>query len=172
VAEIAFIDRQKGRVRLLRKWDEGYEVEEVQSGPVRFETVEGFVLQAEWLFGDPLPDEFVILDTFNLSFNSTQNGNLHMSSLKVFKDDEKGYKDWLSDNPKGFILNVHHDLSKIHALHTRNCHLINKTDSINPEPFTGGKYLKVCCNNIDEIYNWVKNNNLPHPKMACNCLKT
>jgi Uma2 family endonuclease len=62
VAEIAFIDRQKGRVRLLRQRGEEYEEEEASSGPVRLETVAGFHLQAEWLFAEPLPDEFAILE--------------------------------------------------------------------------------------------------------------
>ncbi|MBW3623021.1 MAG: Uma2 family endonuclease [Armatimonadetes bacterium] len=62
VAEIAFIDRGKGRVRLLRKRGETYEEEEVRSGPFRFETVEGFRLEAEGVLNDALPDEFAILD--------------------------------------------------------------------------------------------------------------
>lgn len=62
VPEIVFIDQQKLRVRLLRKRGAIYEETILTTGEMRFETVPGFVLQVEWLFADPRPDELPILN--------------------------------------------------------------------------------------------------------------
>jgi Uma2 family endonuclease len=66
VAEIVFVDRPKRRIRLLRQHDGGYAEQVIESGPFQLESVEGFHLEAEWLFSDPLPDEFAILDNLLL----------------------------------------------------------------------------------------------------------
>lgn len=58
VGEIWFIDQLKRRVRALRKQAEGYAEIELTAGTLRSEAVTGFVLQVEWLFEDPRPDEF------------------------------------------------------------------------------------------------------------------
>jgi Uma2 family endonuclease len=53
VPEIVFIDQQKRRVRLLRSREAGYEEETLTGGTLRFESLEGFALQVEWLFQEP-----------------------------------------------------------------------------------------------------------------------
>jgi Uma2 family endonuclease len=62
VPEILFVDRPKRRLRLLRRSDDGYTEQMMESGPFHLKSVEGFQLDAEWLFSDPLPNEFDILD--------------------------------------------------------------------------------------------------------------
>ena len=60
VAEIAFIDRRKKVIRLLRRRD-GYKEIIVTSGPFTFETLPDIPLQAEWLLGDTRPELFDFL---------------------------------------------------------------------------------------------------------------
>jgi Uma2 family endonuclease len=56
VPEIVFIDQQQRRVRLLRAREAGYEEEILIGGTLRFESLEGFALQVEWLFQEPRPN--------------------------------------------------------------------------------------------------------------------
>jgi Uma2 family endonuclease len=62
VPEIVFIDQQKRRVRLLRTRAAGYEEEILIGGTLRFESLEGFALQVEWLFQEPRPNLRALLE--------------------------------------------------------------------------------------------------------------
>ena len=62
VPEVVFVDQQQRRVRLLRRRGESYEESILTTGALVLETVPGFVLQVEWLFADPRPDELNILN--------------------------------------------------------------------------------------------------------------
>jgi Uma2 family endonuclease len=55
VPEIVFVDRQKQRVRVLRKRAVGYEEETLTAGALSFETIEGLGLQIDWLMEEPRP---------------------------------------------------------------------------------------------------------------------
>jgi Uma2 family endonuclease len=58
VPEIWFIDQPKRRIRVLHKRPEGYTEEQLTTGTLRSEAVQGLELNVEWLFTDPRPDEF------------------------------------------------------------------------------------------------------------------
>ena len=62
VPEIVFIDQQKKRVRLLRRQNDRYDETILTTGELTFGAVPGFVLQIAWLFADPCPDEWDILN--------------------------------------------------------------------------------------------------------------
>ena len=62
VPEIVFINQKRRRVRILHKKGDGYEAEDLTSGPLRLGSMGGLTFQIEWLFQDPLPDERVIID--------------------------------------------------------------------------------------------------------------
>src|SRR5262249_3115110 len=61
VPEIVFIDLKQRYIRLLRKCRAGYEARDFKAGTLALGTVEGFVLQVDWLFNEPRPDEFDLL---------------------------------------------------------------------------------------------------------------
>jgi len=61
VPEIWFIDQTNKRVRVLRKRGEDYEAEELTSGVLRSEVIEGFWLEVEWLFADEYPKAMDVL---------------------------------------------------------------------------------------------------------------
>lgn len=58
VAEIAFLDRKKQTLLLLRKLDTDYKETVITSGAFVFEALPDIPLQAEWLLGDSRPDVF------------------------------------------------------------------------------------------------------------------
>jgi Uma2 family endonuclease len=61
VPVIWFIDQSKRRIRALHKQPDGYAEEDLTTGTLRSEAVQGFELKVEWLFTDPRPDEFTTL---------------------------------------------------------------------------------------------------------------
>ena len=63
VEEMVFVDQQKRHVLILHKRENGYNRTELTSGELALKTVPGFVLQIEWLFADPRPDELNLLNT-------------------------------------------------------------------------------------------------------------
>jgi Uma2 family endonuclease len=58
VTEIAFLDRKKQALRLLRKRAADYEESIVTAGDFAFETLPAITLKAEWLLGDARPELF------------------------------------------------------------------------------------------------------------------
>ena len=56
VREIWFVDRESKQVTVDRRRDEGYQEETVSAGPVTSTVLEGFRIQADWLWADPLPN--------------------------------------------------------------------------------------------------------------------
>jgi Uma2 family endonuclease len=62
VAEIVFMDLRKRRVRILRKREDGYEIEERKEGTLRLESLPGFHVEIEWLFSDERPPVRPTLD--------------------------------------------------------------------------------------------------------------
>lgn len=57
VSEIVFINQSKRSVVVLRKRDGRYEDHTLTSGTLHLETVDGFEIEAEWLWQEPRPDE-------------------------------------------------------------------------------------------------------------------
>lgn len=63
VTEIVFIDQKRKRIRILRRQNETYKEDELRTGILRLETVEGFWVDAKWLFTEPRPAVRKVLDT-------------------------------------------------------------------------------------------------------------
>jgi Uma2 family endonuclease len=57
IPEIWFVDLPRQRLRMLRKQGNQYVETTATEGPIQVATVEGLVLQAEWLLSEPRPDE-------------------------------------------------------------------------------------------------------------------
>jgi Uma2 family endonuclease len=59
VPELVFIDLRRREIRRLRRGDAGtYQETVFTAGPVAFDSLNGLVLQAEWILDEPRPDEF------------------------------------------------------------------------------------------------------------------
>ena len=56
VPEIWFVNQQNQKIRALRDIGAGYQQEERTSGTLRSSAIEGFAIEAEWLFQDPRPE--------------------------------------------------------------------------------------------------------------------
>lgn len=69
--------------------------------------------------------------------------------VSVFIDDEAGYRDWMAQNPNGFVLNssIASPRSSSHVLHAAGCWTIRPTDD---RQWTHG-YLKACGSAEDVI---------------------
>lgn len=61
VPEILFIDQPNKRVRALRLKEDVYEVEELDSGSLHSQAIEGFWLDLEWIFAGEYPKAIDIL---------------------------------------------------------------------------------------------------------------
>lgn len=73
----------------------------------------------------------------------------------VFSDDDKGYKDWVSANPRGFVLNAPRPIATNQLmLHSASCKAIQ---GVPPDggTWTCGQYLKVCSDDQSELKKWV-----------------
>jgi hypothetical protein len=74
-----------------------------------------------------------------------------------FKDNDKGYFEWLKKNPNGYVVNTERTPSKKYLiLHKSNCNTISKL-SKKSYHFTKD-YIKFCSNNIHELNDWAKKN--------------
>lgn len=57
VAEIVFIDQPRNRVRVLRKQESDYIEEVLTTGALRLEMLEGMLLETNWFFTEPRPNQ-------------------------------------------------------------------------------------------------------------------
>lgn len=83
----------------------------------------------------------------------------------IFKDNEDAYKEWLSNNPKGYVVNLlktakgtgrKDDINKT-CLHSVNCHYINPLISNKEKSgFTTGEYQKICAITEESAYKKAK----------------
>lgn len=72
-----------------------------------------------------------------------------------FLNDDKGYKDWVSAHPKGFVLNAPRPIENNQLmLHSASCKIIQGAQE-SCESLTCGQYLKVCAEDQSEIQKWV-----------------
>ena len=74
-------------------------------------------------------------------------------TYKEFRDDDRGYLNWVSANDQGFVINIQRSLSTSDArLHHAWCH------TITGEPARGrtwtGPYIKVCSTSLPELDKW------------------
>src|SRR5262249_41273706 len=77
---------------------------------------------------------------------------------KEFQDDEAGYMDWLSSNPRGFVLSTEREnnLREL-ALPRANCRWIRRYNkNMASDAFTGQKHIKVCSHSVSDLRDWIK----------------
>ena len=73
-----------------------------------------------------------------------------------FVDRDKQYKDWIKNNPDGFVVNSYKEPSSTYLIiHKASCYTITELKGT-AKSFTE-KYSKTCSNKLDELDNWVKN---------------
>lgn len=68
-----------------------------------------------------------------------------------FKNDDKAYREWVSSNSRGFVLNVRRRLDPDYVvLHRASCYSISSEHQA-PGAYTYGSYRKWCDNTIDGL---------------------
>ena len=77
--------------------------------------------------------------------------------VRVFKDDEAGYQEWLGAHRSGYVLNAHRrPRASYLPLHTATCHTITEYRQFEGTPaFTGGDYIKICAERIEPLRAWI-----------------
>lgn len=76
--------------------------------------------------------------------------------MEIFRDNEKGYFDWIRRSPNGFVLNARRQPSPNYlVLHIATCrHISGHASNQASNAFTGRDYIKVCSKDIEEIKAW------------------
>ena len=72
----------------------------------------------------------------------------------VFRDDERGFVNWISGNSGGFVVNTRTELDTDYVvLHSANCGSMRNYRGMdqNPGGFTERGYQKICAASFDEI---------------------
>ena len=71
--------------------------------------------------------------------------------MKMFFDDDHGYRSWLNENPEGFVLQTDKKArAKYIVLHNSLCSTISDAS----ENYTHGKYQKICAPRINPLVEW------------------
>lgn len=78
-------------------------------------------------------------------------------SVEFFRDDDRGYADWLTANDDGYVLNIQRSMNPSDArIHKADCRTITGTP---PRGRTWtGPYVKACSPSLTELDTWA----LPH----------
>jgi hypothetical protein len=82
-------------------------------------------------------------------------------SVELFRDDDRGYADWLAANPQGYVLNIQRDLNPSDArMHRADCGTITGAP---PRGRTWTEsYIKACALSLPELDAWA----LAHARSA------
>ena len=95
-----------------------------------------------------------------MKYISEQNASLARFHSKEIHNSEVQYKNWLKENPEGYVLNllkrseVSHGLDPTNStcLHSASCSSVNNERSYShSEAFTGNDYFKICSVNLGEL---------------------
>jgi len=74
--------------------------------------------------------------------------------MKIFRDDEAGYRNWIDMNPNGFVVNSYKKpKAEYLVLHKADCGSISSEKIDN---YTTKGYIKICANDLDELTSWAK----------------
>ena len=72
--------------------------------------------------------------------------------MRLFVNDDRGYLDWVSANPSGYVLNSYaHPSTDYLMLHKATCGSITSAARLN---YTSGGYVKVCAPDIGPLEAW------------------
>ena len=72
----------------------------------------------------------------------------------IFKNDEKGFREWVHLNGAGYILNCETRTGLAWKLHRVGCHTLRP-------PYTGKHYFKICSRDTGELFDWAKGRSYP-----------
>lgn len=71
-------------------------------------------------------------------------------------DEDRAYRRWLDENPRGRVLNIRATLAPGYAiLHTSQCPTVNNT-RYRAGAFTERAYRKVCAPTAQELRDWLR----------------
>jgi hypothetical protein len=78
-------------------------------------------------------------------------------SVELFRDDDRGYADWLGANAHGYVLNIERSMNPSDArVHEADCRTITGTP---PRGRTWtGAYVKACSTSLSELDAWTQSN--------------
>ena len=88
---------------------------------------------------------------------------------EVFRDDDAGYERWLELHPSGFVLNTRRTPRRSYVRsHTARCPHITR---LHPgyTTWTGGGYIKVCADSIQELDSWTEREVGARSERSCGC---
>ena len=93
--------------------------------------------------------------------------------IKEFTNSDSAYLEWVSENPKGFVVNCRRKISSHYmVLHSCSCALITvyKGRSIGGG-FTERSYIKICSDDYHALEGWLQSNGAKDFSKVCNvCL--
>jgi len=73
--------------------------------------------------------------------------------MKMFFNDDHGYRSWLNENPDGFVLNARKKPTQESLyIHASKCPSIS--DDL--ENYTNGIYQKICAPQLDRLHDWAR----------------
>ena len=91
---------------------------------------------------------------------ATLNAVEPVPGVHEFSSNDKGYQDWVTRNPQGYVVNTYQDgnadQSKYLALHKASCGHVSNFDKHSPGAFTEGAYMKVCATDISSLEEWAR----------------
>lgn len=80
-------------------------------------------------------------------------------STMSFRDDERGYREWLGRNLDGFVINGRRRLTPNYlVLHRASCKSIRNYPGMELDPggFTERNYVKICGSSVDDLNVYVR----------------
>jgi hypothetical protein len=78
-------------------------------------------------------------------------------SAHEYRDDDDGYRDWLSTNPGGYVINIQRSHSPVDAfLHDADCSALRA--QLDRDVSLTGPYVKVCGASLHEVEQWAADN--------------
>jgi hypothetical protein len=92
-------------------------------------------------------------DTRPVSARTPRDAEPGSPNVLVFRDDDRGYLDWVAANPEGFVVNIRRALNPSDArVHRADCW------TIAGEPARGkswtGPYIRLCATELRELDSW------------------
>jgi len=92
--------------------------------------------------------------------------------LEIFDSGDAPFFDWMNENPSGYVLNVRRSKAPSYPIffHKSNCkHIGGPIDGNESDPYTSKNYIKVCSNDYEELFNWIKLNRNDSIENTVNC---
>jgi hypothetical protein len=74
--------------------------------------------------------------------------------VQLFEDDDQGFRDWLHNNPMGYVVNTPANISASSlVLHRADCQHIDITRGKGSRAGTG-RYVKACSDKMVDLETW------------------